>query len=219
MGHFVTARGNCTKFLALRQWASQRGGEEGLRPQSQEGQDLSAAGVAEQLIFKTSTEKQTVHLTNKDLTKDSERFSSWLHSAWRTTGPIRWHAAAGGCMRVQTCGDTCEGACAAEQRTKNTMQLVPGLFCPHWWGQKIKPPSTSLFLVPRAVVAVHFDGLCSTRRTCSCSQHESFCTSLRKYVVPAHFDWTPGCHAHKKLVRGVHRVLLHRKEMKWLKGA
>jgi hypothetical protein len=58
-----------------------------------------------------------------------------------------------------------------------------------------KPPSTSLFLVPRAVVTVHFDTLCSTRRTCSCSQHESFCTSLRKYVVPAHSDWTPDCPA------------------------
>ena len=89
MGHLVTARGTCIKFLGFRQWASQRGGEEGLRPQSQEDQDLSAAAAAEQLIFKTSTGKQTVHLTNKDLTKDSERFSPWLHSAWRTTGPIR----------------------------------------------------------------------------------------------------------------------------------
>jgi hypothetical protein len=89
MGHFVTARGTCIKFLGLRPWASPRGGEEGLRPQSQEGQDLSTVVVAEQLIFKTSTEKQTVHLTNKDLTKDSERFSPWLHSVWRTTGPIR----------------------------------------------------------------------------------------------------------------------------------
>jgi len=51
-----------SKFLRLRQWASQRGGEEGLRLQSQEVQDLSAAAAAEQLIFKTSTEKQTVHL-------------------------------------------------------------------------------------------------------------------------------------------------------------
>jgi hypothetical protein len=95
--------------------------------QSQEGQDLSAAAAVEQLIFKTSTEKQTVHLTNKDLTKDSQRFSPWLHSAWRTTGPIRSHAAAGGCMKVQTCGDTCEGACAVEQCTKNTIQ-------PGWTG-------------------------------------------------------------------------------------
>jgi hypothetical protein len=78
MGHFVTARGTCIKFLGLRQWASQRGGEEGLRPQSQQVQDLSAVAATEQLIFKTSTENQTVHLTNKDLTKDSERFSSWL---------------------------------------------------------------------------------------------------------------------------------------------
>jgi hypothetical protein len=77
--HFVTDRGTCIKFLGLRQWVSQQGGEEGLRPQSQRGQDLSATAAAEQLIFKTSTEKQTVYLTNKDLTKDSERFSSWLH--------------------------------------------------------------------------------------------------------------------------------------------
>jgi hypothetical protein len=32
------------------------------------------------LIFKTSTEDQTVHLTNKDMTKDSERFSPWFHT-------------------------------------------------------------------------------------------------------------------------------------------
>ena len=64
--------------------ASQRGGEEGLRIQSQEGQDLCAAAAAEQLIFKTSTEEQTVDLTNKGMTKDSERFSPWFHSAWRT---------------------------------------------------------------------------------------------------------------------------------------
>jgi hypothetical protein len=25
-------------------------------------------------------------------------------------------------MKVQTCGDTCEGSCEEEQRTKNTMQ-------------------------------------------------------------------------------------------------
>jgi hypothetical protein len=89
MDHFVTARETCIKFLGLRQWASQRDGEEGFRPQSQDGQNLSAVAAPEQLIFKTSTEKQTVYLTNKDLTKDSERFSPWLHSAWRTTGPIR----------------------------------------------------------------------------------------------------------------------------------
>ncbi len=128
MVHFVTVRGTRLKFLRLRQWATQRGGEEGLRIQSQEGQDLSASAGVEQHIFKTSTEKQTVHLTNKDLTKDSERFSTWLHSPWRTTGPICRHATAGGYMKVQTCGDTCEGPCAAEQRTKNTMQ--PGLSGP-----------------------------------------------------------------------------------------
>ena len=67
---------------------SRRPGEEGLRLQSQEGQDLCAAAAAEHLIFKTSTEEQTVDLTNKDMTKDSERFLPWFHSVWRTTGPI-----------------------------------------------------------------------------------------------------------------------------------
>ncbi len=59
-----------------------------MRLQSQEGQDLCAAAAAEHLMFKMCTEDQTVDLTNKDMTKDSERFSTWFHSAWRTTGPI-----------------------------------------------------------------------------------------------------------------------------------
>jgi hypothetical protein len=81
-----------TKWVILLQPvepASQRGGEEGLRPRSQEGQDLSAVAAPEQLIFKTCTENQTVQLTNKDLTKDSKRFSPWFPRTWRTTGPIR----------------------------------------------------------------------------------------------------------------------------------
>ena len=83
----------------------------------------------EHLIFNTSTEEQTVDLTNKDMTKDSQRFSPWFHSVYRTTGPILWHESAGGYMNVQTCGDTCEGPCAAEQWTKNTMQPpLPGSF-------------------------------------------------------------------------------------------
>ena len=49
---------------------------------SQEGQDLSAA--AEQLIFKTSSEYQTVDLTNKCMTKDFLRdFRHGFHSGWR----------------------------------------------------------------------------------------------------------------------------------------
>ncbi len=77
-----------TWFSQQRNAASQRGGGEGLRLQSQEGQDLCAAAAAEHLIFKTSTAEQTVDLTNKDMTKDSQRLSPWFHSAWRTTGPI-----------------------------------------------------------------------------------------------------------------------------------
>jgi hypothetical protein len=56
-----------------------------LRLQSQGDQDLCAAAAAEHLIFKTSTEEQTVDLTNKDMPKDSQRFLRWFHSAWRTT--------------------------------------------------------------------------------------------------------------------------------------
>jgi len=52
------------------------------------GQDLFAATGAEHIIFKTSPEDQTVDFTNKDMTRDSQRFSRWFHSEWRTTGPI-----------------------------------------------------------------------------------------------------------------------------------
>jgi hypothetical protein len=39
----------------------------------------------------------------------------------------------------------------------------------------------------------HFHVLWRTKRTCSNSTQESFSTSLRKHVVPTHFDWTPDC--------------------------
>ena len=81
-------KGHITWFSQHHNAASQRGGGEGLRLQSQDGQDLCATADTGHLMFKMSTEDQTVHLTNKDMTKDSERFSQWFHSVWRTTGPI-----------------------------------------------------------------------------------------------------------------------------------
>ncbi len=57
---------------------SPRDGGEGFRLQSQEVQDLCADAATQYLIFNTSTEEQTVDLTNKDMTKDSERFSPWF---------------------------------------------------------------------------------------------------------------------------------------------
>ena len=81
-------KAHITWFSQHRNAASQWGGGEGLRLQSQEGQDLCGAAAAGHLMFKTSTEDQTVDLTNKGMTKDSARFSPWFHSAWRTTGPI-----------------------------------------------------------------------------------------------------------------------------------
>jgi hypothetical protein len=61
-----------------------------LRLHSQGDQDLCAAAAAGHLMFKTSTEDQTVDLTNKGMTKDSARFSRWFHSAWRTAyGSVR----------------------------------------------------------------------------------------------------------------------------------
>ncbi len=70
-----------TWFSEHRNAASQRGGGEGSRLQSQRDQDLCVVEDAEHLIFKTSTEERTVDLTNKDTTKDSQRFSRWFHSA------------------------------------------------------------------------------------------------------------------------------------------
>jgi hypothetical protein len=55
------------------------GGGEGLCLHNQEGQDLLVCAAAEELIFNTSSQHQTVHDEGF-----SERFSPWLHSAWRT---------------------------------------------------------------------------------------------------------------------------------------
>jgi hypothetical protein len=52
MTHFVTDSPDVTNDLVTLQWVSQRGGEEGLRTQSQEGQDLSADVAVEELNFK-----------------------------------------------------------------------------------------------------------------------------------------------------------------------
>ncbi len=46
------------------------GGGEGLCLHSQEDQDLCACAAAEELIFNTSSEHQTVDLSNKYMTKD-----------------------------------------------------------------------------------------------------------------------------------------------------
>ena len=88
--HTLSHIDHITWFSQHRNAALQRGGGEGLRLQSQGGQDLCTAAAAEHLIFKTSTEEQTVDLTNKGMTKDFQRFSRWFHSAWRTTGPIQY---------------------------------------------------------------------------------------------------------------------------------
>jgi hypothetical protein len=68
----------------------------------------------------------------------SERFSSWLHSVWRTRGPHLWHVPVSGYVKVQTSDDTCEGVCAAKLRNENTREpRVPGLFeDSHWWRHK-----------------------------------------------------------------------------------
>jgi hypothetical protein len=46
------------------------GGREGLCLHSQEGQDLCVCAAAEELIFNTSSEHQTVDLSNTFMTKD-----------------------------------------------------------------------------------------------------------------------------------------------------
>ena len=51
--------------MAFEKW----GGGEGLYLHSQEGQDLCPCAAAEELIFNTSSEHQTVDLSNKCMTK------------------------------------------------------------------------------------------------------------------------------------------------------
>ena len=52
--------------MAFEKW----GGGEGLCLHSQEGQDLCACAAAEELIFNTSSQHQTVDLSNQCMTKD-----------------------------------------------------------------------------------------------------------------------------------------------------
>ena len=126
-----------------------------------------------------------------------ERFSPWFHGAWRTNGPILWHASGSRYMKVQTWDDTCDGLCSVEECTKNNIQ--PGLPVPfvswQWWGQK----TTHTWLVVSGsspcYVELHFDTSWSTWRSFSYSKHECSSTSLRKHVVPTHSDSTPGCPA------------------------
>ncbi len=87
-GEFTQFFSRSFGLLEKTRFVSQRGGGEGFRIQSQEGQDFFPVADTDHLIFKTSTEEHTVDLTNKVMTKDSQRFSSWFHSGWRTTGPI-----------------------------------------------------------------------------------------------------------------------------------
>ena len=64
--------------MAFEKW----GGGEGLYLHSQEGQDLCACAAAEELIFNTSSEHQTVDLSNKCMTKDflrDFRYSYTVH--------------------------------------------------------------------------------------------------------------------------------------------
>ncbi len=82
------------------------GGGEGLWLQSQGDQDLYAVAAVKHLIFKTHTEEQTVDLTNKDMTKDSQRFSRWFHSPWMPG--VEWREPRNLCVCVsEECGNCC----------------------------------------------------------------------------------------------------------------
>jgi hypothetical protein len=62
------------------------------------------------------------------MTKDSEKFSPWFHSVWRTTGPTRRHVNTGAYMKVQTCGDTCEGVSQRNNSPKHIVNLFTRAF-------------------------------------------------------------------------------------------
>jgi hypothetical protein len=70
--------------MAFETW----GGGEGLCLHSQEGQDLCACTAAEELIFNTSSQHQTVDLSNKCMTKDflrDFRHGCTVHGGQETT--------------------------------------------------------------------------------------------------------------------------------------
>ncbi len=98
-----------------------------------------------------------------------ERFSTWFHGSWRTSGPILWHAAAGGYMKVQTCSDTCDGEWQRKRPPKTIYNLVcPCLSCPH--SDEVRKP-----LILTVMRTENHSYECSS-------------TSLRKHVLPTHSD-------------------------------
>ena len=96
--------------------------ERGLFLQSQEGQDLCASAAAEKHIFNTSSEHQTVHLSNKCTTKDFLR--DFRHGCTVCGGQedhtfdmqLQVH------VKVQTSDDTCEGVYTAKHHNENTRE-------------------------------------------------------------------------------------------------
>ena len=140
-----------------------------MRLQSQGAQDLRTAAAPEHLIFKTSPEEQTVDLTNKGMTMDSQRFSRWFHSAWRTTltCSCRWmHEGAdlrsymGGCVRSGTSHQKHKAACFArafsaltDMRSERHSHFA---YCSWLSSNNDAFARISLFLVPRAARGTAF---------------------------------------------------------------
>ena len=77
--------------------------------------------------------RMTVDLTNKYLTKDSERFSPWFHSTWPWEQQDRSFTDTGTHMKVKTCGDThVRVRVHRSSTTKTQCNLVcPGFSKPH----------------------------------------------------------------------------------------
>ena len=113
-------------------------GGEGLWLQSQQGQDLCTSAAAEEHIFHTSSEHQTVYLSNKCTTKDFLRDfrHGWTVHGWQEDRTFDIQVQVD--VKVQTSHDTFEGVYAVKQRNENTRQpSLPGLFeVSHWWGHQ-----------------------------------------------------------------------------------
>jgi hypothetical protein len=168
-------------------------------------------------MFKTSTEDQTVHLTNKIMTKDSERFSLWFHRhtvceeqpersceiqyRWiHESSDLWWYV--WGCV----CSGTSYQKHYATWFTRSFSALVFSALTDmrsekhsyyELWCVPIKNTRSNrqhhCFWFLTLYVELHFHTLWNTYRTCSWSKHESLSTNLRNRVISTHSDSTPDC--------------------------
>jgi hypothetical protein len=149
-------------------------------------------------MFKTSTEDQTVHLTNKVMTKYVGGCvrSGTAHQKHKATSFTRAFSALTD-MRSEKHSHIayCSWLTSNNDAFAHILDGTHDLWCAHIKNTRIHRQHRCFWFLA-LYVELHFLTLWSTYRTCSWSKHESWYTSLRNHVMSTDSDPTPGCPDH-----------------------